>query len=97
MIILAGTIDVHPEDLATMLASVEKVTAGSRQEAGCLAYQFSQDVADPNRLCLFEIWADQAAIDAHFKEPHFVAHRERTGGLRQTRNLTRYTAEKIPA
>jgi quinol monooxygenase YgiN len=97
MIILAGTIDVHPDDMAEMLASVEKVTAASRQEAGCLAYQFSQDVADPNRLCLFEIWADQAALEAHFQEPHLLAHRERTGPLRQTRNLTRYAAEKLPA
>ena len=96
MLLVSGTIDLHPDDLAAFLAAVEAVTGPSRAEADCVAYQFSQDVADPNRICLFEIWTDKAAIDKHMQTPHFLAYRERTAKLRQTRNLLRYAAEKLP-
>lgn len=97
MIIIGGTIDVHPDDTAAFLAAVDKVVAGSRKEAGCKAYNFSRDVADPNRICLFEVWADKAAFDSHAQSPHFLAYRDATGKLRTTRSIGRYEAKDLAA
>jgi quinol monooxygenase YgiN len=92
MLILAGTIDLHPDDLAAFLSSVKLVSAASRAEPGNVAYVFSRDLDDSNRLCLFEAWKDRAALDAHLKEPHFLAHRERIAKLRAKRDLATYDA-----
>ena len=92
MLILAGTIDLHPDDIAAFLASAKIVTAASRAEPGNIAYVFSRDLDDPNRLRLFEAWKDRAALDAHLKLPHFLAHRERISKLRAKRDLATYEA-----
>jgi quinol monooxygenase YgiN len=95
MILIAGTIDVHPEDVTAFVTSEEQLTEMALDEEGCLAYRVARDISDPNRLFLFECWSDQAALDAHYKTPHFLAHRQRTAGLRHSRDIDRYTAERL--
>jgi len=36
-----------------------------QQEPGCLQYEVFQSALDPDTLILLELWADQAALDAH--------------------------------
>ena len=36
-----------------------------QQEPGCLQYEVFQSALDPDTLVLFELWTDQAALDAH--------------------------------
>ena len=36
-----------------------------QQEPGCLQYEVFQSALDPDTLVLLELWADQAALDAH--------------------------------
>ena len=36
-----------------------------QQEPGCLQYEVFQSALDPDILVLIELWADQAALDAH--------------------------------
>ena len=47
----------------------------TRAEDGCVAYAYAEDVAEPGLIHVFEIWRDQAALDAHFKTPHMAAWR----------------------
>jgi quinol monooxygenase YgiN len=44
----------------------------SREEAGCIAYDVGRGVDDPAVFVLHEVWKDQAALEAHYLEPHFV-------------------------
>lgn len=37
------------------------------QEPGCLQFEIFQSAVDPDKLALLELWADQAALDAHAK------------------------------
>jgi quinol monooxygenase YgiN len=39
----------------------------SRQDAGCEQFEVFQNVSDPGKLVLLELWKDQAALDAHAK------------------------------
>jgi 4-carboxymuconolactone decarboxylase len=48
------------------------VVAASRQEPGCINYDLHVDAADPDSFVIYENWVDQAALDAHFKQPHSV-------------------------
>jgi quinol monooxygenase YgiN len=43
----------------------------SRNEPGCMSYNFFQDLTDENLFFFFEEWKDQEAIDSHNSSPHY--------------------------
>jgi quinol monooxygenase YgiN len=69
MIIILGSIVGTPESFEESLAAGRQHTQRSRSEPGCLSHELSVDVENPHRLVFVERWADQAAIDAHFRVP----------------------------
>lgn len=74
-ILIAGTVRVPPANLTAFRPHMDAMLAGSRAEAGCIAYAYAVDVQDPGLIRVFEAWADQAAIDAHFQTAHMAAWR----------------------
>ena len=74
-IIIAGTVRVPPENLAGLKPHQLRMLAASRAEDGCLTYSYGEDVADPGLIRVFEVWRDQAAIDAHFQADHMAVWR----------------------
>ncbi|WP_083455594.1 putative quinol monooxygenase [Sphingopyxis sp. 113P3] len=55
--------------LAVMSEAAALVTA---HEPGCLFYEVCRSRSDADVIKLFEIYADQAALDAHRTTPHFA-------------------------
>lgn len=49
-----------------------------KNEPDCLMFNIVSDVTDPNTLHLFEVYKDDAAIEAHKQAPHFVKWLETT-------------------
>jgi quinol monooxygenase YgiN len=74
-VIIAGTVRVPPENLASLKSHQLRMLAASRAEDGCLTYSYGEDVAEPGLIRVFEVWRDQAAIDAHFQAPHMAVWR----------------------
>ncbi|MAK83621.1 MAG: antibiotic biosynthesis monooxygenase [Phenylobacterium sp.] len=73
--IIAGTIRVPPERLDAFRPHMIAMLEASRAEDGCLVYSYAEDVAEPGLIRVFEVWRDQAALDAHFQTPHLAAWR----------------------
>ncbi len=91
MLIVAGTIQVDPEQREAVLAAVAPMVEATRAEAGCRAYVFSPDPGDPAVVQLFELWDDQAALDAHFASDHMAAWQARAADLPiRGRDITKY-------
>jgi quinol monooxygenase YgiN len=65
MLIVAGSFDVDPAERDAFLAGRLDSMRATRDEPGCLEYVMSADPIEPNRVVLFERWADQAAFDGH--------------------------------
>ena len=65
---LPGKSDKREECKAALLKAAEV----SRGDAGCLSYDFSVDLANPDRYVSVELWEDQASLDAHFGTPHVL-------------------------
>src|SRR3954454_22035362 len=65
MVIVAGSFRIAPPDRDASMEGRRSAMEASRAEAGCLDYVFAADPLDPERVVLFERWADQAALDAH--------------------------------
>ena len=74
-LLIAGTVRVPPENLDGFRPHMLAMLAASRAEEGCLEYAYAVDVVEPGLIRIFEVWRDQAAIDAHFQTPHMATWR----------------------
>jgi len=74
-LIVAGTVRVPPENLDGLRPHMVAMMTATRGEDGCIAYGYAEDVAEPGLIHVFEVWLDQAALDAHFRAPHMAAWR----------------------
>lgn len=72
MIIISGTLRVDNADVEAAMALGETMATASLAEDGCSAYGFWQSPSDPCLVRVFEEWASQEAIDAHFATPHMA-------------------------
>ena len=75
-LIIAGTLRVPPENLEALRPHMIAMMTASRAEEGCSAYDYAEDVAEAGLLHIFEVWRDQACLDAHFKTAHMARWRE---------------------
>ena len=73
------TIDVQPGfgDRFTE-ASLADARGSVNNERGCFRFDVLGDPSDSNRFYLYEVYEDQAAMDAHVQTPHFKTWRETT-------------------
>jgi len=67
MIIIAGTVDFHPHESQAALEAGREIAAATRTLEGCLDYVWSADPVVPGRVYVFERWADEDALRAHFE------------------------------
>ena len=88
MIVIAGHLDFADRESRDGViadgASLQEATRN--EEPGCDAYSMSADPVNDYRVLVYELWADEVSLAAHFEHPYFqqmraVFHRyERTGG-----------------
>jgi quinol monooxygenase YgiN len=76
MIALIVSLKVFPERMDAFLAAItENARRTFEDEPGCLYFDVTQDTQDPTHFMFYELYADQAAIEAHRRMPHFAAWR----------------------
>jgi len=64
---LVISINAVPGKGAELAQALRARCAEVQQEPGCQQFEVFQSALDPDRLTLLELWADQAALDAHAK------------------------------
>ena len=79
MIALLVTIRIQPPHReAFMEAMLDDASHSVRDEPGCLRFDVLEDVDDPNRIFLYEVYRDEEALEAHRRAPHFLRWRDAT-------------------
>jgi heme-degrading monooxygenase HmoA len=63
MVIVAGHINVEPEQREAYLADCVSVVEAAREADGCLDFAITADLVDPGRVNVFERWESQAAVE----------------------------------
>jgi (4S)-4-hydroxy-5-phosphonooxypentane-2,3-dione isomerase len=67
---------IKPDQRKKFLDAIEVDALGSeRDEPGCLRFNVLQDENDPNVYYFFEVYKDQAALEAHRAMPHYATWR----------------------
>ena len=80
MIIIAGNMDVDPEQRDKALTASKPYIDGALTQKGCEAYTWAADLNTPGRIHVFERWTDEASLAAHFTGPHYLAMLKSLGG-----------------
>jgi quinol monooxygenase YgiN len=88
--IITGWMD-YGADRDRVLSHFTECAAASRGEPGCLDYTVCADSEHPGRVVIFERWAGQEDLVAHFGTAHIAAFREAIKPYpRSGRSLHRY-------
>lgn len=68
---------IKPGERQRFLKAIEVDALGSeRDEPGCLRFNVLQDAKDPDLYYFFEVYKDEAALEAHRKTPHYAVWKD---------------------
>ncbi len=70
MIIVQGYIPIKPDRRDEALTLARRMTEATRDEPGCISYEFFIGLSDANTLMLFQEWETMEALMAHFQTVH---------------------------
>jgi quinol monooxygenase YgiN len=91
MIVISGTVQVQPPLRAEAIAKAVWMQQLSQAEPGCRCYRFYTDLEDPNCFRIFEEWASEEALKAHFQTPHMAEFNAVLAKVLASKpNITRY-------
>ncbi len=76
MIFITAKFRVKPEDADAWPSITAEFTQATRAEPGCLWFDWSRSLDDPNEYVLVEAFRDGEAGGAHVQSDHFKAARE---------------------
>ncbi|MEV0804700.1 putative quinol monooxygenase [Kribbella sp. NPDC050281] len=77
MLSLTVSFQVVPGHLDLLVEAIRTQAERSiTKEPGCLYFDVGQDTADDHHVTLYELYADDAAVEAHRSTPHFKVWRE---------------------
>jgi quinol monooxygenase YgiN len=75
MIVIAGSVRIRGDQRERAVAVALEMARATLREAGCRAYRFSADLADPTLFYVHEEWESGDALAAHFQTPHMATFR----------------------
>ena len=70
MLIVTVVFDFVPGGFDRIKEEILGAIENSRKEEGAQIYDWALDVTAPDRAIIFEVWDNQAALDAHFTHPY---------------------------
>jgi len=81
---------IKPERRQDFLKAIEvDAVASERDEPGCLRFNVLQDAQDQNVYYFYEVYKDQAALEAHRAMPHYAVWRAAADSLDGPTEATR--------
>ncbi len=87
-VVRIAELDIDPNQLERYRAAVkEEVETSVRVEPGVLAIYAVGEKDDPSKLRFFELYADEAAYDAHIGSAHFRKYAETTKDMITSKRL----------
>ena len=73
---------IKPAERQRFLQAIEVDALGSEgDEPGCLRFNVLQDAQDANVYYFYEVYKDQAALEAHRAAPHYAVWRAAADAL----------------
>jgi autoinducer 2-degrading protein len=94
MLAMLVKVRVKPAERERFLKAIEVDALGSeRDEPGCMRFNVLQDAQDQNVYYFYEVYRDEAALEAHRAAPHYAVWRAAADTLDGTPEATRCQTE----
>ncbi|MEZ5638460.1 MAG: putative quinol monooxygenase [Burkholderiaceae bacterium] len=91
MLALIVEFRIKPEHVAAFDAAITENARASREdEPGCRQFDVCRDPDDERLFFLYELYDDQAAIDAHMRSAHFQAMNATTADWVESKRVRAY-------
>ena len=78
-IMISAQIDLDPAQRNEALKSAQPWIDGALAQPGCIHYDWSADLNSPSRINVFEEWASEEALAAHFAGGQYAGMRAHIG------------------
>ncbi|MDI9640893.1 putative quinol monooxygenase [Kamptonema cortianum] len=96
MVVLIGHAKIKPSEVESFMTLANGMLLPSREEEGCISYDFYCDRADSNKVVFVEEWVDGSALEFHFATPHFKDFMERSATmLAEEPRIKIYSVENV--
>jgi autoinducer 2-degrading protein len=90
MLAMLVKVRVKPDARERFLKAIEVDALGSeRDEPGCMRFNVLQDAQDRNVYYFYEVYRDEAALEAHRAAPHYAVWRAAADTLDGSPEATR--------
>ena len=97
MVVLHVTVQLKPEHVSEFLELVRYDAEHSeKDEPGCLRFDVIRDRDDSSRFYYYEVYRDDAALEAHRRSPHFKLYAEKVEPLLAAPPERRYGNNVFP-
>ncbi|MFL5846994.1 MAG: putative quinol monooxygenase [Solirubrobacteraceae bacterium] len=81
MILVTARLAARPDARNELVRLLIEVRDATLAEEGCVNYGYYAALDDPNEIVAVEEWRDEAALQAHFGEPHVAKLMSEAPGL----------------
>lgn len=95
MIYVIATLTIKPGSRDAVLKAAKPNIEGTRQEPGCVRYDFNLDADNPNQLVVVEKWKTREDLTLHMTRPHMLTWREAGGPYITDRSVEIIHPEKV--
>ena len=97
MLVLMVNVKVKPGRRDEYITAVRADGEGTTtNEEGNFQFSVVQDNEDPDRFFLFEVYRDEAALEAHRQMPHFLKYREAVADIYAEETVRRLGTNVFP-
>jgi len=63
--------EIAPAQLEKFMEALKENGAATSKEAGCLQFELSQSASNPNQILIYEVYENEAAVQAHRASDYF--------------------------
>jgi (4S)-4-hydroxy-5-phosphonooxypentane-2,3-dione isomerase len=83
----AVDLDIAPDQMAKYLDAIKENGAASVKEPGCREFNIAVLANNPNHVVLFEVYDNEAALNAHRNTDHYKKYQATTANMVTSRNI----------
>ncbi|MCI5106506.1 MAG: antibiotic biosynthesis monooxygenase [Pseudomonadales bacterium] len=89
MIMVQSTFHLRPESKDDAIRLMKRMVRKSREEEGCLSYEYYEGITDPNQVILLQEWENADCLEEHYQTEHMEQFLGRLGELLESPVSTR--------
>lgn len=76
-----GRFRFPPAAMAAARPVMQRVIEATRAEAGCVEYNYAEDLLDPGLIRVSEVWDSAEHLAAHMQTPHMASWQQERAAL----------------